>query len=361
MLLRDLLGEGAGDVAVTSLAYDNRACPRARCSSACPASRATATTSRRTRSRAARPRWWSRRPLGLGVPEVLVDDVRAAMALAAAALLRRSDRAPAGRRHHRHERQDDDRVPRALAARGRRPAVTGLLGTVKSVVGGEERAVVRTTPEAIDLQRTFAEMLGGRRRGVRDGGLLARARAAPRRRDPLGGRGLHEPHPGPPRLPSGHGGLLPGQAAAVRGRRPGVRIVNVDDPSGRRLADEFPGTVGFGIAAADADLPRRRPARRADGLGVHRALARRRDAVRLPLPGRFNVLNALGALARSRGRSAWRRATIAAALADGRARAGPLRARRRGPAVRGARRLRAHAGLARERAARRARAGRRAA
>ena len=92
----------------------------------------------------------------------------------------------------------------------------GLLGTVKSVVGGEERAVVRTTPEAFDLQRTFREML--------DAGDVAcameisshalelkRADGDPRRRG-----GVHQPHAGPPRLPSDDGGLLPGQAAAVR-------------------------------------------------------------------------------------------------------------------------------------------------
>ena len=36
---------------------------------------------------------------------------------------------------------------------------TGLLGTVKRIVGGVEAEVERTTPEAIDLQRTFREML----------------------------------------------------------------------------------------------------------------------------------------------------------------------------------------------------------
>src|SRR5205807_784220 len=36
---------------------------------------------------------------------------------------------------------------------------TGLLGAVTSVVGGREVAVERTTPEAIDLQRTFRRML----------------------------------------------------------------------------------------------------------------------------------------------------------------------------------------------------------
>ena len=43
-----------------------------------------------------------------------------------------------------------------LAAAGRRP---GLLGTIEARIGGERRAVVRTTPEAIDLQRLFREML----------------------------------------------------------------------------------------------------------------------------------------------------------------------------------------------------------
>ena len=38
---------------------------------------------------------------------------------------------------------------------------TGLLGTVKRIVGGVEEEVERTTPEAIDLQRTFRRMLEG--------------------------------------------------------------------------------------------------------------------------------------------------------------------------------------------------------
>jgi UDP-N-acetylmuramoyl-L-alanyl-D-glutamate--2,6-diaminopimelate ligase len=48
--------------------------------------------------------------------------------------------------------------PRVLAAGGRRP---GLLGTIESRVGGERRPALRTTPEAIDLQRSFREMLDG--------------------------------------------------------------------------------------------------------------------------------------------------------------------------------------------------------
>ena len=54
---------------------------------------------------------------------------------------------------------------------------------------------------------------------------------------------------------------------------PGVRIASADDAYGRRLAEEFPGTVTFGIDA-DADLPRaRRPVRR-HGLATSRCAPR---------------------------------------------------------------------------------------
>ena len=43
-----------------------------------------------------------------------------------------------------------------LEAAGRR---AGLVGTVEWIVGGEQRAAPFTTPEAIDLQRLFREML----------------------------------------------------------------------------------------------------------------------------------------------------------------------------------------------------------
>src|SRR5437762_907224 len=43
-----------------------------------------------------------------------------------------------------------------LAAAGRRP---GLVGTVETRIGGERRRLPRTTPEAIDLQGLFREML----------------------------------------------------------------------------------------------------------------------------------------------------------------------------------------------------------
>src|SRR3954447_9116509 len=100
------------------------------------------------------------RPLGLGVPEVRVDDVRAAMAVAAARFFGdpTAELAVAGITGTNGKTTSAFLLRGLLEAAGRR---CGLLGTVKSVVAGEERTVVRTTPEAIDLQRTFRAMLDG--------------------------------------------------------------------------------------------------------------------------------------------------------------------------------------------------------
>src|SRR5918911_994546 len=98
------------------------------------------------------------RPLDVQVPQVVVADSRAAMAVAADVFFG----------HPTHELEvvgvtgtngkttTAHLVYSILAAAGRRP---GLLGTIEARVAGERRPVVRTTPEAIDLHRTFRELL----------------------------------------------------------------------------------------------------------------------------------------------------------------------------------------------------------
>jgi UDP-N-acetylmuramoyl-L-alanyl-D-glutamate--2,6-diaminopimelate ligase len=81
--------------------------------------------------------------------------------------------------------------------------------------------------------------------------------------------------------------------------RPQVAIVDVDDPYGARLARELRGVtpvVTFAIDAAGADL--RATAVRSD-FGGSTFSAGGLD-LRSPLPGRFNVLNVLGAVATAR-------------------------------------------------------------
>ena len=53
---------------------------------------------------------------------------------------------------------------------------------------------------------------------------------------------VHQPHARPPRLPRRHGGVLPGQAPAVRDAGVPARppSINVDDPYGARLKRELP-------------------------------------------------------------------------------------------------------------------------
>jgi UDP-N-acetylmuramoyl-L-alanyl-D-glutamate--2,6-diaminopimelate ligase len=99
-------------------------------------------------------------PLGLGVPEVVVEDVRASMAPAAARL--HGD--PSARLDVVGITGTSGKTTTAFLVRellegaGRQ---TALLGTVKSVVAGREGTLARTTPEAVDLQAAFAQMADG--------------------------------------------------------------------------------------------------------------------------------------------------------------------------------------------------------
>ena len=241
----------------------------------------------------------------------------------------------------------------------------GLLGTVKQVVGGVEEEVERTTPEAIDLQATFRRMLDGGDRGLRDGGLLARAGPAPRRRDPFRGGAVHQPDPGPPRLPRRHGGLLRAKRRLFE-LGPGRRSSTSTTPTARRLAEEFE-CVTF---SAEGPRPTSRPRRllRRRRRRVHRrpgraeirirSEARRRGCGPHALPGTSTSPTRWG-----RSRRRWRSGSSprgGGGAGPGGAGAGAVRAGRRGAGVRGPRRLRPHAGLAGERAAGGAAADRRA-
>src|SRR5437763_14436827 len=100
------------------------------------------------------------RPLGLGVPEVLVEDVRKAMGPVAArfygdptASLR-----VVGVTGTNGKTTTVFLVRHLLEAAGTR---CGLLGTVRRVVAGAEEEGERTTPEAVDLPRMTRRTLEG--------------------------------------------------------------------------------------------------------------------------------------------------------------------------------------------------------
>ena len=73
-------------------------------------------------------------------------------------------------------------------------------------------------------------------------------------------------------------------------------IINIDDAFGRRLAGELPGALTMGITSSDATL---RATRVETGFSGSRFWVAD-QAFELTLPGRFNVLNALAAIAAAR-------------------------------------------------------------
>ena len=200
-----------------------RASFRGRSSSACRDSGRTGTISPPTRSSAAPPRSCASGRSGSACPRCWCRRARR-HGPRRRPLLRRPDGGARRGRHHGHQRQDHDRLPRAPPARGRRARAAGCSARSSAWSAGREEEVERTTPEAIDLQRTFRAHGRRRRQRLRDGGLLARARARAGVRHPLRLPGVHEPDPGPPRLPPLDGGLLPRQAAPVRRTRAGRRM-----------------------------------------------------------------------------------------------------------------------------------------
>src|SRR3954452_4347133 len=160
MTLRELLGAGPADVEVTGLAYDNRAVGPGAMFFCVPGFTRDGHDFAPDAFARGAVALVGARPLELDVPEVVVDDVRAAMARAAAAFYGDPTRSlPVVGITGTSGKTTTTYLIRALLEAAGRPC--GLLGTVTSVVAGEERAVVRTTPEAIDLQRTFRAMLDG--------------------------------------------------------------------------------------------------------------------------------------------------------------------------------------------------------
>ena len=299
MTLRELFGDAARDVPpveVTGLAYDNR---QVKPGSAFFCVRGFTRDGHEYASDAIARGAVALvvdHPLGLGVPEVVVDDVRAAMAPAAARLY--GD--PTARLRTigvtgTNGKTTTTYLVRALLeAAGER---TGLLGTVTSIVGGAERPVTRTTPEAIDLQATFAAM--------RDGGDTHCVMEVSSHALQLGrADAIHWAAAIFTNLTQDHLDFHPTMEEYFAAKcrlflegLPQVAVINIDDPYGARLAaevrDVVPELVTVGIDTSDADLR----ATEIESAFTGSAFVAGGLELRSPLPGRFNVMNVLGAVA----------------------------------------------------------------
>ncbi|HEU4972531.1 MAG TPA: UDP-N-acetylmuramoyl-L-alanyl-D-glutamate--2,6-diaminopimelate ligase [Gaiellaceae bacterium] len=236
------------------------------------------------------------RPLEVDVPQLLVPSVRESMAVAADMFFGEPTRELelAGVTGTNGKTTTAFLLRAILGAAGRRP---GLVGTIEWQVGGEIRPAPFTTPESIDLQRLFREMLDS---GDRSASVEASSHGSALRRldrvrfDVLVFTNLSQDHL------DLHGSMdeyFQAKRRLFTGPQPPPAAVNVGSEWGRQLAEELEGAhraplVTFGLDDAAEIRP--------DELEVTARGSRFRAGgveIETPLRGLFNVENALGALA----------------------------------------------------------------
>jgi UDP-N-acetylmuramoyl-L-alanyl-D-glutamate--2,6-diaminopimelate ligase len=240
------------------------------------------------------------RPLDLGVPELVVTNTRLALGPLAATV---------------HGRPADRLGVVAITGTNGKTTVAHLVIAIATADGRSAATIgtlsgTRTTPEATDLHRQLAQML---RDGVSTVALEVSSHAlAMHRVDGLAAdvavfTNLSRDHL------DFHGTMEAYFQAKARLFEPDLArsaVVNLDDPHGRLLADAalIP-TDGVSLDdAADLEIHR-----------DHSRFSWERRPVRLALPGRFNVTNALLAAA-----SARRLGIAADVIAEGLGRARPV-------------------------------------
>jgi UDP-N-acetylmuramoyl-L-alanyl-D-glutamate--2,6-diaminopimelate ligase len=236
------------------------------------------------------------RPLEVGVPQLLVPSVRESMAVAADVFFGEPTKELeiAGVTGTNGKTTTAFLLRTILDAAGHRP---GLVGTIDWQVGGERRPAPFTTPEAIDLQRLFREMLDA---GDRSAAVEASSHGSALRRldrvrfDVLVFTNLSQDHL------DLHGSMeeyFQAKRRLFTGPQPPPAAVSVGNEWGRRLAAELEEAhraplVTFGlvdeaeIRAEELDVTSQGSTFRAGGLEIE-----------TPLRGIFNVENVLGAVA----------------------------------------------------------------
>src|SRR5919204_4335090 len=219
------------------------------------------------------------RELDVAAPQIVVASVRAAMPQAAVVFFAdpTAELEVVGVTGTSGKTTTSYLIRSILEAAGRRP---GLIGSIERLVGGQVRPSELNTPEAIDLQRLFREMVAA---GDRSCVLEATSHASVQGRlegtrfAALVFTNLSQDHL------DFHVTFERYFEAKRRLFRPGIpAAVNVGDPYGRRLAAALPDALTYGLTAAAAVGP--------DTL----------DGIELRLLGRFNTENALAAIAAGR-------------------------------------------------------------
>jgi len=296
MTLRELMGNGAPEVEVSGLAYSSGSVSDGTLFFCVPGFKADGHDFAADAVERGAVALVCERSLGLGVPEVVVDDVRAAMGPVAA----RFHGDPSAELQVVGITGTNGKTTTAFLVRDLLEASgipTGLLGTVKQVVGGVEEPVVHTTPEAIDLQATFQRMV--------DGGDAACVMEVSSHALELGrAAGIHFACRAFTNLTQDHLDFHDDMEDYYLAKRrlfdgPGPAVINVDDEYGRRLTDGLDAPTTYAI---DSPADYRARDVRFDVTGARFTADTPDGPLELVtrLPGLFNVSNALAALAIAR-------------------------------------------------------------
>jgi len=234
------------------------------------------------------------RKLDLALPQLVVPDSRAAMAPLAAAF----NENPTTRMKLAGITGTNGKTTTAFLLRDIMESAgvpCGLMGTVKQVVGGVEEAVVRTTPEAIDLQASFGRMVqAGDEACVME---VSSHAMAMHRADAIDFDLAIFTN-----LTQDHLDFHKDMEDYFQAKRllfaagPGASVVNVDDDYGKRLAAEFD-CLTYSASGQAADYSALEVAFDVSGASFVVQSGHGEMAVRTGLPGSFNVANALAALA----------------------------------------------------------------
>ena len=297
MTLRELMGAEAPEVEISGLAYSSASVSEGTLFFCVPGFTADGHDFAPDAVKRGAAALVCERPLGLDVPEVRVDSVRAAMGPVASRFYGdpSHDLKVVGITGTNGKTTTAFLVREVLEAAG---IQTGLLGTVKRVVGGAEEPVERTTPEAIDLQADFARMLSEGDRACAmevSSHALELGRAA----------GIQFACKVFTNLTQDHLDFHSDMEAYYLAKRrlfdePGPAVVNLDDPYGRRLAGELEDAITCGVEAETADYRAREVSFDVAGAAFEVDTPDGTLALTTRLPGLFNVQNVLGALAAAR-------------------------------------------------------------
>src|ERR1051325_114739 len=181
----------------------------------------------------------------------------------------------------------------------------GLIGTVRYEIGERILPAIRTTPESLDLQELLAQIANA---GCKAAAMEVSSHALAQERtrgiewnvavftnltqDHLDFHGTME------KYFEAKAGLFTELAGQKQKTKP-VAIVNVDDRYGQQLLDKLDKKVGVLTYGMGARADFRASNYRAEFTGTSYQLDARGKSylVRLPLIGRFNVTNSIGALA----------------------------------------------------------------